>query len=216
MCFSKNASIASFTIGIVGSLLCISLGTITDKILGYFLFYISLMQGIEYLLWSHQKCDNYNRFVSIIGMLLNNMQPLVLGLIILWLNPKIRHINWFYFFMFLYLCAAIPYSLSFINNKKLQCTIKNKQSQHLDWNWNTMKYYSLVYLIFIITACVSCILGFPNPIHGWIFAFFILFTYLTSSLLYSSNVGALWCYYSVFIPIIYYLIRRFNINLLQK
>ena len=36
MCFSKNASIASFSIGIVGAILCISLGTITDKIVGYF------------------------------------------------------------------------------------------------------------------------------------------------------------------------------------
>ena len=73
MCFSKNASIVSFTIGIVGSILCITLGTATDKIVGYFLGYVSLMQGIEYLLWSHQICDNYNRVVSIIGMLLNNL-----------------------------------------------------------------------------------------------------------------------------------------------
>jgi hypothetical protein len=209
MCFSKNASIASFTIGIIGSMLCISLGSGTDKILGYFLGYVSLMQGIEYLLWTHQKCDNYNRIVSIIGMLLNNMQPLILGLIILCFNPKIRHINWFYFFMILYLCAAIPYSLSFLKNKSLQCTIKNKQTHHLDWNWNTMKYYGLVYLIFIISTCMLCILGFPKPLYGWFFAFFVVFTYLTSAFIYSSNVGAIWCYYSAFTPIVYYLLRRF-------
>jgi hypothetical protein len=211
MCFSKNASIASFTIGVVGSILCISLGSVMDKILGYFLLYVSLMQGIDYLLWSHLKCDNYNRIVSIIGMLLNNMQPFVFGLIILFFSPKIRHINWFYFFIVLYLCLAIPYSLSFINNKKLQCTIKNKQTQHLDWNWNTMKYYGLVYFVFIVTSCMLSILGFPNPLYGWIFAFYIVFTYLTTTLLYSSNIGAIWCYYSAFTPIIYYFLRRINI-----
>ena len=204
MCFSKNASIVSFTIGIVGSILCITLGTATDKIVGYFLGYVSLMQGIEYLLWSHQICDNYNRVVSIIGMLLNNMQPLVLGLIILYFNPKIRHITWFYFFMLLYLCVGIPYSLSFIKNKKVQCTIKNNNSHHLDWNWNIMNHYRLVYLIFIISECLICILGIPKPKYGWLCAFFILFTYLTSAYFYSSNVGALWCYYTAFIPLIYY------------
>jgi hypothetical protein len=205
MCFSKNASIASFSIGIVGAILCISLGTITDKIVGYFLGYVALMQWIEYLLWSHQKCDNYNRVVSIIGMLLNNMQPVVLGLIILYFNPKIRHITWFYFFMFLYLCVGIPYSLSFIKNKQVQCTIKNKQTKHLDWNWNNMNYYMLVYFIFIFSECVMCILGIPNPKYGWLFAFAIVFTYLTSAFFYSTNVGALWCYYTAFIPLIYYL-----------
>jgi len=209
MCFSKNASIASFTIGIVGALLCISLGSITDKIVGYFLGYAVLMQGIEYLLWSHQKCDNYNRAVSITGMLLNNMQPVVLGLIILYFNPKIRHLTWFYFFMFLYLCVGIPYSLSFINDKQSQCTIKNKKSQHLEWNWNWngMDHYLLVYFIFIFSECIMAILGIPNPKHGWLFAFTIVFTYLTSAFFNSSNVGALWCYYSAFIPILYYLIR---------
>jgi hypothetical protein len=207
MCFSKNASIASFTIGIVGAILCISLGTITDKIVGYFLGYVALMQGIEYLLWSHQKCDNYNRLVSIIGMILNNMQPLVLGLIILALNPKIRHITWFYFFILLYLCVGIPYSLSFINNKKLQCTIKNNQSQHLEWNWNIMNNYTLVYLMFIISECMMCILGIPNPKYGYVFAFAIVFTFSSSALLYSRNVGALWCYYTAYIPILYYIVR---------
>jgi hypothetical protein len=204
MCFSKNASIGSFTIGIVGSILCISLGTTFDKIVGYFLGYVALMQGIEYLLWSHQKCDNYNRVVSITGMVLNNMQPLVLGLIILYFNPKMRHITWFYFFMFLYLCVGIPYSLSFIKNKQLQCTIKNKKSHHLDWNWNNMNYYRLVYFIFIFSECMMCILGIPNIKLGLIFAFAIIFTFSTSTFLYSSNVGALWCYYTAFIPIIYY------------
>lgn len=205
MCFSKNASIVSFTIGIVGAILCISLGAITDKIVGYFLGYVALMQGIEYLLWSHQTCDNYNRTISIIGMLLNNMQPIVLGLIILYFNPKIRHISWFYFFMFLYLCIGIPYSLSFINDKQSQCTIKNKKTQHLEWKWNGMNHYLLVYFTFIFSECMMCILGIPNIKYGIIFAFVIVFSFSTSAIMYSGNIGALWCYYTAFVPLIYYL-----------
>jgi hypothetical protein len=209
MCFSKNASIASFSIGMIGALLCVSLGSITDKILGYFLGYVALMQGIEYLLWSHPKCDDYNRTISIMGMLLNNMQPVVFGLIVLLFNSKIRHIKFFYFIIVLYLCVGIPYSLSFINinNKRAQCTIKNKVTTHLNWNWNIMNYYQLVYIIFIIAFCIISILGLPNSRHGYIFAFCILFSYISSALIYSNNVGAIWCYYTAFAPMLYYIMR---------
>ena len=207
MCFSKNASIVSFSIGMLGAFLCISLGTINDKILGYFLGYVALMQGIEYLLWSHPKCDDYNRIISIIGMLLNNMQPIVFGLIVLLFNPKIRNIKLFYFIIVLYLCVGIPYSLSFINNKQAQCTIKNKVTTHLNWNWNIMNYYQLVYAVFIIAFCVISILGLSNSRYGYIFAFIILFSYASSAMIYSNNVGALWCYYTAFAPILYYIMR---------
>jgi nicotinamide riboside transporter PnuC len=90
MCFSPEASIRSLLAGVFGSLLCISLGTTKDKIVGYFLGFVSLMQGIEYLLWKHQKCDNYNKVISITGMILNHLQPFILGVIVLILNPKIE------------------------------------------------------------------------------------------------------------------------------
>ena len=122
MCFSAEISIITFIVGIIGSLLCISLGKPVDKILGYFFIFVSLMQGIEYLLWNHQKCDNYNRFLSILGMVLNHLQPIVLGLLILYFNKNVST-KIMYLIMFLYLCAIIPYSIQFLNNKNLECTI---------------------------------------------------------------------------------------------
>ena len=113
----------------------------------------------------------------------------------------------FYFIIVLYLCVGIPYSLSFINNKQAQCTIKNKVTTHLNWNWNIMNYYQLVYIIFIIAFCVISILGLPNSRVGYIFAFFVLFSYISSALIYSTNVGAIWCYYTAFAPILYYIMR---------
>ena len=88
MCFSSEASIRSLTAGLLGSFLCVSLGTATDKIMGYFLGFVSLMQGIEYLLWKHQTCNHYNRAISILGMVLNHLRPVILGIVVLLLNPK--------------------------------------------------------------------------------------------------------------------------------
>jgi hypothetical protein len=131
MCFSERASIVSFFFGIIGSLLLISLGSVNNKIIGYYLIYVSFMQFIDFLLWRHQVCDDYNRLISLLGMLLNHSQPLVLGMIILLFNPK--HKNIIYTLMLVYLCVVIPYSIPFVTNKNLQCTLKGKEN-HLLWN----------------------------------------------------------------------------------
>jgi hypothetical protein len=125
MCFSERASIESFFFGIIGSLLLISLGGVNNKIFGYYFIYVSFMQFIDFLLWRHQICDDYNRMISFLGMLLNHSQPIVLGILILLFNPI--HKNIIYTLMLVYLCAVIPYSLPFVTDKKLQCTLKGKE-----------------------------------------------------------------------------------------
>ena len=207
MCFSQRASIITFFIGLIGSILCISLGSIDDKIIGYIFAFISSMQFIEFLLWRHQKCDNYNRFLSICGMILNHLQPIVLGIIIFILNKKIRNKFLFYLSLFVYLLVIIPYSIQFILKPELQCTLK-ANSTHLKWYWNSLNYGALVYTIFLFTFCTLTIVGFDNIKTGIFMAFFGVLSFLLSLYFYKSrHVGALWCYFVVFFPIMYYLFR---------
>ena len=210
MCFSAEASIRSLLAGITGSLLCISLGTTTDKIVGFFLGFVSLMQGIEYLLWKHQKCDNYNRFISVLGMVLNHLQPLILGIIVLLLNPKTANYRKILTLMVLYLIVFIPYSYQFLRMKGTMCTIKGESSkdehEHLIWKWNSMPYSQFCYLVFLFVMSSIFILGTPNKSAGLRFAAVATITYATSLFLYPREVaGALWCYYTAYIPFIYYL-----------
>lgn len=208
MCFSENASIVAFLTGLIGAMLCVSLGSVSDQIVGYFLGFVSLMQGVEYLLWNHQVCDDYNRTLSILGMLLNHLQPLILGIIILNVNSEIIHRDWIINILFLYTCIIIPYSIQFINSKKEQCTIKSENS-HLLWVWNRQKYSTIIYTIFLITICGLSILGFPKLEYGIYAALLAIMTYLSSLYYYRKEfVGALWCYYTAFIPIIYYVLNE--------
>lgn len=214
MCFSENASIISFSFGIIGALLCISLGSMVDKMVGYFFGYVSLMQGIEYLLWRHQKCDNYNIKISLIGMILNNLQPFVLGIIFLVFNPKNDYINkqWIFIVMMYYLCVIIPYSVQFIKNKQNQCTITSKRNKHLIWKWIIMNYYIFVYAIYLVSFCFIFLLGLPKLEYSINCIIVGLFTYITSAFFYpKKEFGSLWCFYIVFIPIIYYFIRINNL-----
>ena len=208
MCFSAKASLFSFTVGIVGSLLSISLGSLKDQIVGYFFGFVSLMQGIEYLLWTHQKCDHYNRLISFLGMFLNHLQPFVLGFIILLLNKNTGNKHWIYLLMFAYLLIIIPYSLQFFSvDKKIQCTLKNTEN-HLQWNWNLLKYNRIIYLLFLFTMSALFLIGLPPLKSGRIFALGAILTYTTSTILYKkNNVGTLWCYYTAFLPLLYYFLN---------
>lgn len=205
MCFSERASIVSFFFAIIGSLLLISLDSVNNKIIGYYFIYVSFMQFIDFLLWRHQVCDDYNRMISLMGMLLNNSQPIVLGMIILLFNPK--HQNIIVGLMLLYLCVIIPYSIPFVTDKKLQCTLKGKEN-HLLWNWNLLKYNEIMYFIYLFVVCGLFIYGLTNYKIGFISAFIAIITYVSSLFLYAQKyVGTIWCYYSVFIPIISYLLQ---------
>ena len=206
MCFSKTASIAALTVGLIGSILCISLGTISDKIVGYFLAYVVLIQGIEYLLWDHQKCDDYNRSISVLGMIQTHLQPFILGLIILLVNPRNPYNNWILLLMILYLCLIIPYSLQF--DKSKQCTLEDQNVRHLKWNWVLMPYQMFIYGLFILLFAIFFILGLPNLTYGIFFALFSTISYLTSALFYTIEFsGVLWCFYAAGAPLLYYLLR---------
>ena len=78
MCFSKEVSLVTFILGLFTSYLCYSVNTPEYKIIGLFFAFVILMQGIDYLLWEHQQCDDLNKNISTTGMLLNNLQPIIL------------------------------------------------------------------------------------------------------------------------------------------
>jgi hypothetical protein len=212
MCFSARMSLFAFIIGIIGSILVYSLNGPSNKIIACFIGYVSLMQFIEYLLWNNQICNNYNKLISKIGMWLNHLQPVVLGLLVIIFNNNNNNNNnknlilYIFIIIFIYLCVIIPYSLQYKDIGKLQCTIKNPITNHLDWNWNNLKYNNFVYTIFFCLALILIFyIGLPNK-KLKIYAGIVIFvTYISSVIIYNNNIGALWCFYTVFIPIIYYL-----------
>ena len=194
-------------VGIIGAILCISLGTATDKIIGLFFGYVALMQAVEYLLWTHQVCDEYNETVSIWGMILNHSQPVILAIAILLFNPNVNKLQ-LSGIVLVFLAAIIPYSISFLKDKASHCTLKSvKDGNHLLWHWNNMEYHYIVYFIFLCSLAGLFAVGLPKYGIAWAFVAFI--TYFRSYSDYGgSNFGALWCYYAVFTPLSYYALRK--------
>ena len=210
MCFSANVSLATFLFGGIGSYLVWTLGTIFDKIAGLFMGFVALMQGIEYVLWKNRECNRTNKLVSIAGMWLNHLQPLVLGALVLWLNPQTTYTAIIEGIMVLYTAIIVPYSLQFQDKANLQCSAPKPYEPHIVWNWNNMSYGTLVYVIFLIAVSLIGLLGMPTLTQGLVFASISVSTLLLSHLFFYKRpvVGAMWCFFVVLLPAIYYILRR--------
>ena len=186
MCFSKEVSLITLLVGVVGSAFVYTLGSDFDRIAALFLGYVSLMQGIELILWNHQKCDTFHKSISALGMLLNLGQPIVLGLLTLILN----------------------------NKENLRCTQPRANDPHLVWNWTILKSWRTDWAIYIIVACLISILGMPTFTQGMLFAGALFFSMIISIIVYPrQDMGAMWCFFSALSPPIYYFLRKHGINI---
>lgn len=203
MCYSEEISLFTFTIGISFSILLIFTKDKFNKLLGYFLGFVSIMQFIEYLLWRHPICDNYNKTISIVGMILNHLQPIILALVTGLIYSQ--QLKVLFLISLVYLAVIIPYSLQFTEN--LQCTTRQcgATDPHLVWNWNTLNYSKIVYIIFLASFVGIGLFGMPSDM-GVMFSTIAVLTYGISSLVYDRKVmGSLWCFWAAFFPAIIYI-----------
>jgi hypothetical protein len=203
MCYSAPVSLTTFLAGTGFSALLYSLKTPIYRLYGIFFGFVSLMQGIEFLLWRHQTCDAIHKGLSIAGMILNHLQPLVLIATTYGIfgqnGPALLALA------ALYTAVIIPYSAQYFHAGRLQCTHVTCGDPHLIWNWNTLPYARPVYLLFLATFALTALLGFGTMESGIAFAIGAVVTYATSGLLYPrAAVGALWCFWIALIPMLMY------------
>lgn len=211
MCFSAEASLATLIIGLVGSYFVYSLGKPTDRIIALFLGYVSLMQGIELILWKHQTCDAAHKGVSVLGAILNTLQPIVLGLLLLAISPRQTNAFEIKSIMVVYLACIMLYGIQYIFGD-FMCTTPRKDDPHLVWNWTIMPYYEVSWLLYIAAAVSLCILGMPSLNAGIAYGGFYLITMIASIILYKrQDMGAMWCFFTVFAPMLYLGYRKLGL-----
>jgi hypothetical protein len=209
MCFSAPVSIAAFITGMTFSYLLYLDNDVSYKIIGLFFGFVVIMQLIEFLLWTHQYCDLYNKSVSVVGMILNYTQPIVLGLLLLYfyknmptLNNKIIKV-----LLIIYTTTTILYISQFIYEKH-KCTLK-KDNPYLLWNWMNMNYSNIINVLHILTMILLIIFGLPNKMTGLVVILLGSITLLTSIKYYPRPfIGAIWCVFTAFIPMIIYLYKQ--------
>lgn len=205
MCYSEEVSLITFIIGVGFSILLTTRENKFHKLLGYFLGFVALMQLIEFLLWRHQICDTFHKSLSVLGMILNHAQPVILALVTAYIYGK--NITALSIIALIYLAIIIPYSTQYTNALQCSTVSPGTGNPHLVWNWNNMTYSTGVYSVFLAAFVGIALFGMPQS-EGRSFALAAVLTYAGSSLIYERKVvGSLWCFWVAFIPAIVYLLN---------
>ena len=209
MCFSAHVSLVTFILGLAGAALVWTLNTPFDHIVGVFTAFVSLMQGIEYLLWQNQRCNDAHKWTSVAGLWLNHLQPLVLGGLVLLFSPRLEYAGWITGIMAAYTAAIVPYSLQYSNKGATHCTVSRPGDPHLLWRWNIQPYHQPLYIFFLACFVGIGLLGMPTLEQGIAFSVVGVGLYLLSKVMFypRETVGSLWCFFIAFVPLTYYLFR---------
>jgi hypothetical protein len=202
MCFSAKASLGAFLIGLVGSILLIASrnGGRTNISFGVFFIFISLIQLMDFAIWSDLSNKiGLNRAATMIGPLLNVGQPLIMYLIKI---IVFQHYQLDFVSILNVGYSAYLAKIYYLFVKAGHLTTKVEQG-HLKWGW--LKYADpIAYLIMFVI----------NAMYLTDFRFSLVVTIITGFFLFLSksyfayHVGEIWCYFGAFIPLLVYLLER--------
>ena len=204
MCFNYKASLFTFVIGTIFSILLIKYGNKTymleNKITGIFLIFISLIQFMDFLFWIDLKNTiGINKIVTILGPILNVCQPTIFYIIkYLYYKPEIFTLQYFNLpiaiLNILYVFYFITIYISFLSKSKLITGTKNG---HLKWPW--IEYSNPYFYIILFAINIFYLFNFKYALV--LFSITFLFLYLSVKY-FNYNSGELWCFFGSFIPLL--------------
>lgn len=199
MCISKNLSLVSFTVAIVSSTLLLKFGNASEnRVIAYYMMFVGLMQLVDYGAWTDLACTSgSNRISSILGPILNHIQPLLfLGLAYYYLkSSSIIPDKLLVALGIIYGGYMIYKYIQYLQYDKL-CIGKDSLN-HLVWHWAHNYNYWGYHLLFL--------LGIINfyKYNG------LLVFYMAAYLLYRLSIsGEIWCFLVTGIPFLNLLVQK--------
>ena len=203
MCYSKDLSLTSLIFGVFSSLSLIYFGnqqsSSTNKAIGYFFLFVTLMQLVEYFLWIDLDCSNgFNKLGSLLGPILNHLQPIVLLVLAnMFLQPAnlidtkiLIPANILYAF---YVCVEYIKYVS----EPLNLCVGTNACEHLDWSWKKDFNYTWYFIISFIN--VANFYTNTNLMVSFGLSYVLL---IVSIFNFNKNVGEFWCLMVTGIPLI--------------
>ena len=154
MCYSKESSLAFFIIGIITSFSLIQLGDNDFKnynyTLGIFFIFISLVQLMEYFMWSDVNCNNnLNKIATSIGPLLIYLQPILIFILSnVFITNITNNSSLIIILNILYLTYVLYHYYNFMGENDL-CTKVNEKG-NLNWEWKENFQYMFYFFMIIL------------------------------------------------------------------
>ncbi len=209
MCYSKNTSLISFLFGLSTSFVLIELGNSqsnsTNMAIGYFFMFVSIMQFIEYLIWSDPNCvKGWNKLGAILGPIFNHLQPVVLFIFasIYLQSSNVLPNDFVVISNILYLCYVGYKYYQFIDNSSNLCVGTNNQG-HIDWTWKKDFDYNFYHLIMLINFT-----NFYSNTNLFVAIGVSYLVLLFSIYNFKENIGEFWCLIVTGIPLVNLFIQK--------
>jgi hypothetical protein len=212
MCFSANASLAAFFIGLAGQVALYTRGG-QSRALAFGFSTLTLMQLFEYIMWenpcSEEVPNTTNKYASKLAMISNFAQPLTISISLLYFRHNGKYSKELFIGTAAYAillaydvitawedvtCSA-PTGVEVSGN---QCT---PTSCGLEWQW-TSKFNGFswtAYFVLLHFATLTAVKPFSTAV---ITTAYIDISFVIAFLLHRNqrSIGSHWCFYAVLLP----------------
>ena len=208
MCWSPEASLSAYILGITASLYLLFKGDKYDKHIGLFSLIFIQIQLAEFLMWIDQDCNkNINHYATIFAEYILTLQPfsIIVGAI-LFKTTNIPN-NLLYIFLLIFIISLINYSIIVIYNKRKLCS-KSINNGYLEWDRinKVDKIYYIFYFIFMFL--IWPFLKSKKGLLIFIFGIISLLFGLNNN--YKFNFAqweSKWCFFGVLLPFFIIIIK---------
>lgn len=214
MCWSKEISMATFVLAIVGSIYLFKRNNPNDRWIALFAITVAMIQLAEFFMWSDQTCNNFNKYASMFALLILALEPLMgmLGGIYLSDTPNkniLRYMLFAYIIFIAYVyfskvygqnitwcgtsnCSPAAQTLQSIKSNNL---VANGKACNLRWFFmDTMDTKTVI--IWILFLMLPFLTMTPRY-QGIIIVLFGLITFGMAHITNSNVVGSLWCWLAI-------------------
>ena len=216
MCWNAPVSLATF---IIGSIMCLYLwfrNLHNDRVLSIWIFWISLMQLLEFFMWRDMKKHSLFSKLALINIFL---QPFVLAAALFYYSKKNvynlgeKMVLWVIIgISFIKAVAGAFYA--FITQKNKNWLSVKGPHCHLIWwfmkNYNQMPYLTRVNEFYMVPLSLAALLIKPFS-QGLIYFSVGYISYLYTHTFYPLENGSLWCWVVILMGLIAILLPSFKL-----
>lgn len=212
MCVSKNASVLAFGTCVVSSILLWKYGDprVSDenKVIVWFFLYVSLMQWVDFGIWSDLTCESgWNALATRMGPWLNNLQPAVVALLLWWfagqpggdiILPAVALV-YTAFVVYKNTTSTLDRCTTTFQDGDT-CPARQLETCHggLRWQWNQVFPYGWYHVVMAIVGVWAVIA------KKWSFVWALAVSYVFFAIEVFQNkhrVGELWCFLVNCVPL---------------
>jgi len=199
MCISKNLSLISFIVSIVSSITLLYFGNAPEnQVISYYMMFVGLMQLVDYGAWIDLDCTKgSNRLSSIIGPLLNHIQPLLFLLLAYYYlqSSSIVPDKLIVSLGVIYGVYMIYKYITYLNTNNL--CIQTDPLSHLVWQWGNNYNYWGYHLLFLL-----------GIINFYKYKGLLVF-YIAAYILYSISIKSeIWCFLITGLPFLNLILQK--------